>query len=61
MPTLQELFKKYNLVPNGSPNSGPRARILAQVDRMLKEISSYCQRRGENGHIWAYRKGVWRW
>lgn len=54
MPTLQELFKKYNLVPNGSPNSGPRARLLAQVDRMLKEISSYKEAAEMNGDTTKY-------
>ena len=38
MPTLEELFSKYNITPSAGPTSGPRTKLLAQADRMLKEL-----------------------
>lgn len=55
MPTLQELFKKYNLTPNAMPASGPRSKLLYQADRMLKELASYTdvsQLDGETTKYW---------
>ncbi|MGY8863320.1 MAG: hypothetical protein ACKVJ2_11900 [Pseudomonadales bacterium] len=38
MPTLDELFNKYSITPSAGPTSGPRTKLLAQADRMLKEL-----------------------
>jgi hypothetical protein len=54
MPTLQELFKKYNLDPSAMPASGPRAKLLYQVDRMLKELATYTDVRQLDGETTKY-------
>lgn len=41
MPTLQELLKKHNIKVEDNPSSGPRAKLLAQADRMLSELAKY--------------------
>jgi|TARA_R110002012_G_scaffold321177_1_gene547909 hypothetical protein len=41
MPTIEELLKKHNITPEGNPASGPRAKLLAQADRMLNQLSKY--------------------
>jgi hypothetical protein len=41
MPTLEELLKKHGIKPAENPNTGPRAKLMNQADRMLKEISGY--------------------
>lgn len=41
MPTLEELLKKHGITPAENPNTGPRAKLLTQADRMLKEIGEY--------------------
>ena len=41
MPTLEELKKKYNIESSTGPQSGPRAKLLAQADRMLAELAKY--------------------
>ena len=38
MPTLDELFNKYSITPSAGPTSGPRTKLLAQADRMLKKL-----------------------
>ena len=41
MPTLEELLKKHGVTPMENPSSGPRAKLLNQVNRMLTEIENY--------------------
>jgi hypothetical protein len=41
MPTLEELLKKHKIVVSDSASSGPRSKLLAQADRMLKQLNSY--------------------
>ena len=41
MPTLEELKKKFKIDSNASPTSGPRAKLLTQVNRMLSIIETY--------------------
>jgi hypothetical protein len=41
MPTLDELFKKYNIDASVNPQSGPRSKLLSQANRMLSELSKY--------------------
>ena len=41
MPTLEELLKKHGVTPVENPSSGPRAKLLSQAERMVKEISTY--------------------
>ena len=55
MPTLEELLKKHNIVVSDNPSSGPRAKLLAQADRMLKELNKYKaedELDGENAQFW---------
>jgi hypothetical protein len=40
-PTLEELMKKYNIEPATVQTSGPRAKLLAQADRMLDTLAKY--------------------
>ena len=47
MPTLEELFSKYNITPSAGPTSGPRTKLLAQAVRMLKELKGYTSERYE--------------
>jgi hypothetical protein len=41
MPTLEELLKKHNIKVEDNPSSGPKAKLLAQADRMLTELKKY--------------------
>ena len=41
MPTLGELFEKHNIVANFGPQSSPRAKLLAQADKMLDMLNKY--------------------
>ena len=41
MPTLDDLFKKYNIDASVNPQSGPRSKLMAQVNRMLNVLSKY--------------------
>lgn len=61
MPTIEELLKKHNIKPEGSPASGPRAKLLAQADRMLKHLSNYKTEQeldGPNTQYWWAPKSV---
>lgn len=55
MPTLEELLKKHGVTPMENPSSGPRAKLLSQAERMVKEISSYKtagDMNAENAKFW---------
>lgn len=55
MPTLEELKQKYNIQSVNGPANGPRARLLAQVNRMLSELSKYkteAELDGTNTQYW---------
>lgn len=55
MPTLEELLKKHNIKPEENPQSGPRAKLLAQADRMLGLLASYkteAELDGESTQYW---------
>jgi len=41
MPTLGELFEKHNISANVGPQSSPRAKLLAQADKMLDMLTKY--------------------
>ena len=41
MPTLGELFEKHNISANFGPQSSPRAKLLAQADKMLDMLNKY--------------------
>ena len=41
MPTLGELFEKHNISANIGPQSSPRAKLLAQADKMLDMLNKY--------------------
>jgi len=41
MPTLEELFEKHNIIANFGPQSSPRAKFLAQADKMLDMLNKY--------------------
>ena len=41
MPTLDELLKKYNIDATVNPQSGPRAKLLSQANRMLEQLGKY--------------------
>ena len=41
MPTLDELLKKYNIDATVNPQSGPRAKLLSQANRMLQQLGKY--------------------
>ncbi|WP_157132342.1 hypothetical protein [Roseobacter sp. AzwK-3b] len=40
-PTLEELIKEFGIEPASTQTSGPRAKLLAQADRMLTELDKY--------------------
>ncbi|WP_157132343.1 hypothetical protein [Roseobacter sp. AzwK-3b] len=40
-PTLEELIKEFGIEPASTQTSGPRAKLLAQADRMLTELAKY--------------------
>ena len=55
MPTLEELLKKHGVTPIENPTSGPRAKLLNQAERMLKEIAAYedsSEMDSENAKFW---------
>lgn len=55
MPTLEELKKKYNIQSGNGPANGPRAKLLAQVNRMLNELAKYkteAELDGTNTQYW---------
>ncbi|WP_213686354.1 hypothetical protein [Roseicyclus sp.] len=55
MPTLEELLKKHGVTPMDNPSSGPRAKLLSQADRMIKEIGNYehaGDMNAENAKFW---------
>ena len=61
MPTLDELFKKYNIEANVNPKAGPRAKLLSQANRMLKELAKYKTEQeldGETTQYWWAPKSV---
>ena len=41
MPTLGELFEKHDIITNVGPQSSPRAKLLAQADKMLDMLNKY--------------------
>lgn len=41
MPTLEELLKKYNIDAGAGPQSGPKGKLLAQADKMLRVLKDY--------------------
>lgn len=55
MPTLEELLKKHGVKTVDNPSTGPRAKLLNQANKMLKEIGSYkeaSEMNGENAKFW---------
>lgn len=61
MPSLEELLKKHEIKPEESPASGPRAKLLAQADRMLNQLSKYKTEQeldGPNTQYWWAPKSV---
>jgi hypothetical protein len=55
VPTLEELLKKHNIKTEASPLAGPRAKLLAQADRMLNELAKYkteAELNGESSQYW---------
>jgi len=55
MPTLEELLKKHGVTPMENPSSGPRSKLLNQVNRMLQEIANYestADMDAENAKFW---------
>ena len=55
MPTLEELLKKHGVTPMENPSSGPRSKLLNQVNRMLQEIENYestADMDAENAKFW---------
>lgn len=55
MPTLEELLKKHGVTPMENPSSGPRSKLLNQVNRMLHEITNYestTDMDAENAKFW---------
>ena len=41
MPTLQELFSKYNIDTSASAPNSPRGKLMTQADRMLALLKTY--------------------
>ena len=41
MPTLQELFSKYNIDTSASAPNSPRGKLMTQADRMLAQLKTY--------------------
>jgi radical SAM superfamily enzyme YgiQ (UPF0313 family) len=61
MPTLDELFKKYNIDAKVNPQSGPRSKLLSQADRMLRELAKYKTEQeldGDTTQYWWAPKSV---
>ena len=54
MPTLGELFEKYNISANVGPQSSPRAKLLAQADKMLDMLAKYEDESDLNGKSTQY-------
>ena len=55
MPTLEELLKKHGIKTVDNPSTGPRAKLLNQANKMLKEIDAYedaSELAGENAKFW---------
>ena len=53
-PTLEELLKKPGIVPATTAPSSPRAKMLAQADRMLTELKKYKATTELNGKSTKY-------
>jgi hypothetical protein len=41
MPSLEDLLKKHGVKSMDNPSTGPRAKLMNQVDKMLTEIGQY--------------------
>jgi hypothetical protein len=54
MPTLEELLKKHGINASETAPTSPRGKLLAQVDRMLKEIAKYKSNADLNGKSTKY-------
>ena len=54
MPTLDELLKKYNIDATVNPQSGPRAKLLAQANRMLSQLDKYKTEQELDGETTQY-------
>jgi len=54
MPTLGELFEKHNISANVGPQSSPRAKLLAQADKMLDMLTKYEDESDLNGKSTQY-------
>lgn len=54
MPTLDELLKKYNIDASANPQSGPRAKLLTQANRMLEQLSKYKTEQELDGETTQY-------
>ena len=55
MPTRNDLLKKHGVTPMENPSSGPRSKLLNQVNRMLREIENYestADMNGDNARFW---------
>jgi hypothetical protein len=55
MADLSDLLKKHGVTPMENPSSGPRSKLLNQVNRMLKEIDNYesaADLDGDNARFW---------
>mgnify|MGYP001000330602 CR=1 FL=1 len=61
-PTLEELIKEFGIEPVSTQTSGPRARLLAQADRMLAELDKYKgedELDGDTTRFWWAPKSVY--
>ena len=54
MPTFGELFEKHNISANVGPQSSPRAKLLAQADKMLDMLTKYEDESDLNGKSTQY-------
>jgi len=54
MPTLGELHEKHNISANVGPQSSPRAKLLAQADKMLDMLTKYEDESDLNGKSTQY-------
>lgn len=55
MADLNDLLKKHGVTPMENPSSGPRSKLLNQVNRMLKEMENYdsaADLDGDNARFW---------
>ncbi len=55
MPTLEELLKKHDITVSDNPSSGPRAKLMAQAERMLNQLNKYKaedELDGDNAQFW---------